>query len=144
MNKNSLGAWAYLIQMPDGEVVEASWAEFGTTNNRMEMTAVMKALEVLEIGKPIKIIADSEYVIKGATIWCRKWIRNGWMTMAGQPVVNKDLWEPLMALCQLHDVRFEHVKGHSGHPYNERVDQLCTKAMADAHEGLLIEAMGDK
>jgi ribonuclease HI len=137
LKKDGLGAWAYLIEMPDGTTKEASEPFIGTTNNRMEMMAVIKALEGLEFGPPIKVVADSEYVIKGVTQWSRNWIRNGWRTRDGKPVVNKDLWEQLIALYQLHAVTFEHVKGHTGHPGNEHVDSLCTASMQEAHKAVL-------
>lgn len=139
-NRGGIGAWAYTIHHPDGTYEEDCGAELDTTNNRMEMTAVMKALEAVEIGVPIKIVSDSEYVIKGVTVWSRNWVRNGWKTTAGHPVVNQDLWEPLLKLYQLHTVRFEWVKGHTGVAFNERCDALCTQAMADLHKQMLMDA----
>jgi ribonuclease HI len=137
LKKDGIGAWGYLIEMPDGTRHEASGCLTGTTNNRMEMMAVIKALESLEFGPPIKIIADSEYVIKGTTQWARNWVRNGWRTRDGKPVINKDLWEQLLALYQLHAVTFEHVKGHTGNAGNEHVDSLCTAAMQAGHKAAL-------
>lgn len=137
LKRGGLGAWAYLIKYPDGSVIENSAAMIGTTNNRMEMLAVIKALEELEIGSPIRIYADSEYVIKGVTVWSCNWVRNGWKTRDGKAVLNKDLWEQLLGLYQVHSCEFRHVKGHSGHPDNERVDYLCRQAMAEAHKSIL-------
>ncbi|MCL4743820.1 MAG: ribonuclease HI [Burkholderiaceae bacterium] len=137
LRKDGIGAWAYLAEFPDGHVVEQCEPMLGTTNNRMELMAVIKALESLEFGPPVKVFSDSEYVIKGVTQWSRNWVRNGWRTREGKPVINKDLWEPLLQLYQLHAVTFEHVKGHSGHPQNERVDKLCTAAMTNAHKNFL-------
>lgn len=137
LQKGGIGAWAYRIEHPSGKVDENFGTYVGTTNNRMEMLAVISALEALEFGPPIKVIADSEYVIKGTTQWCRNWIRNGWRTRDGKPVVNRDLWEKLIALYQLHAVTFEHVKGHTGNVGNECVDQLCTDAMTEGHKAIL-------
>lgn len=137
LRKGGLGAWACVIHHPDGMVEELVGAMNGTTNNRMEMLAVIKVLEHLEIGPPVKIVTDSQYVALGVTQWSRNWVRNGWKTRDGKPVINQDLWEPLLQLYQLHSCTFEHVKGHSGHVHNERADKLCTVAMIDAHKTLL-------
>lgn len=139
-NKGGLGAWAYTVHYPTGSYEEQVGVEFETTNNRMEMMAVLKALEEMEIGVPIKVFSDSEYVVKGITVWSRNWVRNGWKTASGNPVINQDLWEPLLKLYQLHDVKFEWVKGHNGTEFNERCDQLCTEAMTEAHKKVLIDA----
>ena len=84
-----------------------------TTNNRMELTALIKALEHIEIGPPVRVFADSEYVIKGLTVWSRNWVRNGWKTATGNPVINQDLWEHALMLYKLHSVKFEWVNPHS-------------------------------
>jgi ribonuclease HI len=136
--RDGIGAWAYLIHWPDGSVQEASDALLGTTNNRMELMAVLRVLQALEIGPKTKIVSDSEYVIKGATVWSKNWVKYGWKTYDGAHVKNRDLWEQLVALVSLHDVDFEHVKGHSGHPQNERVDSLCTAKMNQCY-GLAIK-----
>lgn len=137
LKKDGIGAWAYRADFPDGKQAQDFGTYVGTTNNRMEMLAVISALEALDFGPPIKVISDSEYVIKGVTQWSRNWIRNGWRTRDGKPVVNRDLWERLIALFQLHAVTFEHVKGHTGHEGNEYVDQLCTDAMTEGHKAIL-------
>lgn len=137
LKKGGVGAWAYVIEYPDGTVSENSGGLMGTTNNRMELMAVIRALESIEFGRPIKVVTDSEYVAKGVTQWSRNWVRNGWRTRDGKPVLNRDLWEHLLQLYQMHMVTFEHVKGHSGHPQNERCDQLCTWTMVDTHKSVL-------
>lgn len=137
LQKDGIGAWAYRIEYPTGQAVENVGCMIGTTNNRMELRAVIEALQGLDFGVPIKVISDSEYVIKGVTMWSRNWIRNGWRTRDGKPVVNRDLWEQLIALYQLHAVTFEHVKGHTGNPGNEAVDTLCSQAMANGHKAAL-------
>ncbi len=139
-NKGGLGAWAFTVHHPTGEYDEQVGHAFDTTNNRMEMTAVLKALEAVEIGVPIRVFCDSEYVVKGITVWSRNWVRNGWRTASGGTVINRDLWEPLLKLYQVHDVKFEWVKGHSGNEFNERCDALCTQAMAEAHKAVLLKA----
>ena len=133
IQKNGLGAWAFHATLPDGTIEQRVDAMYGSTNNRMEMRAVKEALETLEIGPPIMIISDSEYVIKGCTMWARNWSKNGWTTKGGEPVKNKDLWLDLVALVEVHNVSFKHVKGHSGHPVNDHVDKLCTKSMLSLH-----------
>ncbi|WP_266032539.1 ribonuclease H family protein [Brucella intermedia] len=140
LKKDGLGAWAYVIKFADGQRVEHTAGEFGTTNNRMEMVAVIRALEAIEIGQAIKIYSDSEYLIKGCTQWARNWVNNGWKTYQGKDVINRDLWEILLALYQLHDVTFEWVKGHAGVEENERCDQLCTQTMQELHKAALSEA----
>lgn len=131
--KKGVGAWAFTVQEAGKETVEHSGAYLETTNNRMEMTAVIKALEHLQMGVPILIHCDSEYVIKGVTQWSKGWVRNGWINSQGKPVVNRDLWEHLLKLYQLHSVMFKHVKGHSGIEGNERCDELCTLKMLEAY-----------
>lgn len=137
LKKNGVGACAYVATHPDGQVEEFSEGYIGTTNNRMEMRAVIAALEHLEMGKPIRIFCDSEYVIKGLTQWSRNWVRNGWKNRDGDPVKNADLWQKLLVLYQLHDVRFEHVKGHTGIAGNEQVDEMCTVTMLNTHKDYL-------
>jgi len=134
--KKGVGAWAYTIQEPGKPIVEGAGPMLETTNNRMEMLAVIKALEALEIGLPILIHCDSEYVIKGVTQWSTNWKRNGWVNSMGKPVVNRDLWEHLLDLYDLHSVAFKHVKGHSGIEGNERVDELCTMMMLTVNPAL--------
>lgn len=136
-NRDGIGAWAAVVQYPNGAVTELFDAYTGTTNNRMELMAVIKALEGLEMGPPVKIVTDSEYVAKGVTVWSRNWIRNGWKTANGSPVLNQDLWEELLQLFQLHSCTFEVVKGHTGVEGNERADSLCTAAMINAHKAML-------
>ncbi len=135
----SPGAWAFVAEIPGRAApFEMTGGTWETTNNQMELTAVLRALENLEIGVPILVVCDSEYVIKGCTDWGRKWRSNNWIAAStGKPVKNRDLWEPLLTLCDLHDVQFKHVPGHQGIPGNERVDVLCTQAMKALIEGEL-------
>lgn len=142
LKKNGIGAWAFVAQLPNGQEVERVGTALETTNNRMEMQALIEALKVLEIGSPLVIHADSQYVINGVTVWSRNWVRNGWRTASGGDVGNRDLWEELLQLYALHQVRFVHVRGHTGVPGNERVDELCTEAMTALHKQILLENAG--
>ncbi|MBN7763668.1 ribonuclease HI [Nitratireductor aquibiodomus] len=139
-NKGGLGAWAYTAHLPTGEYKEEAGHEFDTTNNRMELTAAIRALESVEIGVPIELFSDSEYLVKGVTVWSRNWVRNGWKTAAGKAVINQDLWEELLKLYQVHEVTFHWLKGHAGNEFNERCDTLCTEAMNAAHKESLLTA----
>ena len=128
MKHDAIGSWAFLVRMPGQEVHETSYQTGGmkhTTNNRMEMLAVIKALEHVEMGPRTIVTSDSEYVVKGATTWVDGWAKNGWITGGGTPVKNQDLWERLIILRDLHNVRFDWVKGHDGNPFNEQCDYLC-------------------
>jgi ribonuclease HI len=131
--RNGAGAWAFLVHPAHGPQFQRVEGIMQTTNNRMELMAVIKALEELEIGPPIRVVSDSKYVIEGATKWHKNWRRNGWLTADGKAVKNRDLWEALVPLVQVHDVHFVHVKGHSGHEFNDHVDELCTIALIDVH-----------
>jgi len=135
--RNGVGAWAFYISDTNGHTEQQSGAFVGTTNNRMEMMAVIKVLERIPLGSKIRIFSDSKYVIDGLTSWCRNWVRNGWKTRDGKDVLNRDLWEKMIDLYRLHDVMLLHVKGHSGVYGNELVDSLCTEAMVQAHKDLL-------
>lgn len=99
-----------------------------TTNNRMEMLAAIKALEALTETCMVDLTTDSQYVRQGITQWMTNWRRNGWRTSDKKPVKNKDLWQQLDAQCQRHQVKWHWVKGHSGHPENERCDTLARDA----------------
>lgn len=110
-----------------------------TTNNRMELLAAIKGLEVLKEPCSIDIWTDSQYVRQGITSWMAGWKKNGWRTASRQPVKNQDLWQRLDAAASLHDIRWHWVKGHSGHPENEKVDQLAREA---AESSNLLEDSG--
>jgi ribonuclease HI len=100
-----------------------------TTNNRMELTAVIRALQTLKERCEVDLFSDSQYVVNGMMKgWARRWRSNGWRLSNKQTAENADLWEELLQLCEKHTVRFEWVRGHSGHPENECCDQLAGKA----------------
>ncbi|OBS10319.1 Ribonuclease HI [Acidihalobacter prosperus] len=106
-----------------------SGAEAQTTNNRMELTAAIKALEALRRPCKVRLVTDSTYVRDGITRWLSGWKRKGWKTASGQPVKNQDLWVSLDAASQRHQVVWEWVKGHAGHPENELADRLANEAI---------------
>lgn len=126
------GGWAYLLRSPaTGYEKEASGGEPETTNNRMELTAVIRGLEALRRPCHVILYADSNYVGQGLSKWMPGWKRRGWKRMEGgrpKPVKNVELWQRLDELCSRHEIVFEHVKGHSGHEENERVDRLAVAA----------------
>ena len=101
-----------------------------TTNNRMEMTAVIESLSLLKRPCKIHIHTDSQYVLKGMSEWLKGWKARGWKTASKEPVKNVDLWQKLDALVQTHDVTWHWVKGHAGHPMNERADELANQGVA--------------
>ena len=115
------GGWAALLRSGDTEKV-LSGAERETTNNRMELMAAIAALEALTRSCQVRLTTDSEYVRQGVTRWINGWKRNGWRTSQKKPVKNRDLWERLDASLGDHDIEWCWVKGHSGHPGNERAD----------------------
>ena len=118
------GGWAALLNYR-GREREISGGEALTTNNRMELMAAIMALETLSEGCAVVLHTDSQYVRQGITEWIPGWIRRGWRNAAGQPVKNRDLWERLHAACHRHRIDWRWVKGHSGDPDNDRVDELA-------------------
>lgn len=120
-----VGGWGVLLRCR-GKERELMGGELEATNNRMELTAAAMALETLTRPCLVNLYTDSEYVRKGITEWMAGWKRNGWRTAAKKPVANADLWQRLEAAAEKHQVHWHWVKGHSGHPENERVDQLAT------------------
>lgn len=118
------GGWAALLCWR-GVERELSGGEAATTNNRMELMAAIAALETLKEPCNVVLTTDSQYVRQGITEWMAGWIRRGWKTSGGDPVKNRDLWERLHAAASRHAVDWRWVKGHAGHPENERVDQLA-------------------
>lgn len=128
------GGWGALLTSGE-HAKELSGAEPLTTNNRMELTAVIRALEALKRPSQLRIFTDSEYVRRGITEWLRNWKARGWKTADRKPVKNQDLWERLDALAAGHEVEWRWVKGHAGIPGNERVDRLANEAI-DAMQAL--------
>lgn len=124
------GGWGALLRHKDTEK-ELSGAEAETTNNRMELTAVIEALKALKKACNITLYTDSRYVMDGITKWLPNWKQNNWKTSNKKSAVkNVDLWQKLDMLTQGHEIRWVWVKGHNGHPENERVDQLARDAIS--------------
>ena len=112
-----------------GNVLELKGSHPQTTNNIMEMTAAIVALKKLSQPYQITLTTDSQYLVKGMTEWIHNWIKKGWLTASKQPVKNKELWQELHSLSKQHKITWIWVKGHAGHPENERCDQLANEAM---------------
>lgn len=122
------GGWAAILLTPDGNVSEIGGSETQTTNNRMELKAPIEALKFLNLsGLPIEIYTDSTYVIRGITSWIFSWMKNGWKSTEGNPIANEDLWRLLYAHTQDQKIQWKYVRGHSGVPGNERVDQIAVQ-----------------
>ena len=127
------GGWGALL-VSGGHRKEICGGEANTTNNRMEMTAVIRALESLKRPSKVEVHTDSQYVQKGVSEWMAGWKRRNWRTADGKPVKNQDLWLQLDALSQLHQIEWKWVRGHAGHPENERADQLANQGVLQAQQ----------
>jgi ribonuclease HI len=122
------GGWGALLQA--GTAEKELWGgEANTTNNRMELTAVIRALEALKHPVAVRIHTDSQYVQKGISQWIHNWKKNGWRTSDKKMVKNADLWQCLDALCLQREIAWIWVKGHAGHPGNERADRLANRGI---------------
>lgn len=126
------GGWAFILRhASSAKELEDSGGEADTTNNRMELTAVVRGLERLKRPCRVELLTDSVYVGKGLSEWMPKWKANGWKRREGKalkPVKNEDLWRQLDKLVSTHDVKYTRVAGHSGHPENDRCDELAVAA----------------
>ena len=126
------GGWAYILRhLATGTEREQSGSDPDTTNNRMELIAAIEGLEALKRPCKVRLVTDSKYVGQGISEWMPNWKANGWRRRVGKgfkPVKNDDLWKRLDAQVGRHEVHFEHVAGHSGHPENERCDELAVAA----------------
>ncbi len=127
------GGWGAILRYK-GMEKELYGSEPATTNNRMELMAAIRALETLK--RPCKVIlsTDSQYLMKGITEWLPNWRRRQWKTSAGKPVKNQDLWQRLVKALEKHQVQWEWVRGHSGHPENERADRLANLAIDEMQQ----------
>jgi len=125
------GGYAAIIDR-GGKRTELTGSERQTTNNRMELLAVITALRSLEEPASVQVLTDSQYVANGMRSWIHNWRRKGWKTASGAPVKNRDLWEELDELSRRHRVRFEWIRGHNGHPENERADTLAREAIRES------------
>ncbi len=122
------GGWGAVLSYAGAEK-ELFGGEAQTTNNRMELRAVIEALNALNRGCRVRVVTDSQYVHKGVELWMEGWKRKNWKTAAGKPVANRDLWEALNEALRQHEVRWEWVRGHQGHPGNERADGLANRGV---------------
>ena len=127
------GGWGAILRWR-GTEKELKGGEPQTTNNRMELLAAISALEALKRPLPVRLHTDSQYVKNGITTWIHGWKKNGWKTASRDPVKNEDLWRRLDDLVNQHQVEFHWVKGHAGHPENERADQLARDGLREARE----------
>lgn len=125
------GGWGALLRYGEKER-EIFGGELDTTNNRMELTAVIRALETLTRSVTVHVHTDSTYVQQGITKWIHGWKKNGWKNSAKEPVKNVDLWQLLEAAAVRHEVHWHWVKGHAGHDGNERADALANRGVAEA------------
>jgi ribonuclease HI len=122
------GGWGVLLRY-DGTEKELWGGEAATTNNRMELMAAIRALEALKRRCRVRLYTDSLYVMKGISTWIGDWKRRGWRTADKKPVKNEDLWRRLDELAAKHDIEWRWVRGHAGHPENERADQLANRGI---------------
>jgi len=122
------GGWGVLLRS-NGAQKELYGGEADTTNNRMELMAAIRGLEALKRPSRVKLTTDSLYVMKGITTWIHDWKKKGWRTADKKPVKNEDLWRQLDELAAKHDVEWRWVKGHAGHPENERADELANRGI---------------
>ena len=130
------GGWAFVMQF-DGETITRNGHEAATTNNRMELRAVIEALKLVrtKVGgrsRPVSVFTDSQYVRGGVTEWIKRWVANGWKTSAGKPVKNQELWRELQRETEGLDVSWHWVRGHAGNSRNELCDSLVQSAIANA------------
>jgi len=125
-----VGGWGCVLRYK-GKEKELSGAEEATTNNRMELTGAIKALESLTRPCGVVVTTDSQYLAKGMKEWIGGWVKKEWINSKKEAVLNRDLWERLLALSKIHDIEWRWVRGHNGHPENERCDKLATKAIEE-------------
>jgi len=128
------GGWGAVLRY-QGREKELFGGEPETTNNRMELMAVIEALRALRRPCRVRITTDSQYVMRGITEWIGSWKRNGWLTSAKKPVKNQDLGRELDAALAVHEVQWRWVRGHTGHPENERADALANAGLVGAKKG---------
>jgi ribonuclease HI len=129
------GGWGALVVSPEGQVVELGGAAKITTNNKMELLAVANGLqEIIQrsagVKSTVRVYTDSKYVIQGMSQWIHNWKRNRWISSTGEPVKNQPLWQELDDCSAKLNIQWQHVRGHNGHPGNERVDEIATSFCA--------------
>lgn len=124
------GGWGVVLRTGTS-AKELRGGEHATTNNRMELTAVIRGLEALAQRCSVRVYTDSQYVQKGISAWVHDWKRRGWLTAERKPVKNLDLWQRLDVLAASHDIEWHWVRGHAGHPGNERADELANRGLEE-------------
>lgn len=132
------GGWGAILrcESPSAEK-ELSGAEKNTTNNRMELTAIIKALDCLKEPCSVTVVTDSQYVANAfKNKWIDNWLKNGWRTASKQPVKNKELWQEMLRVVSPHQIKWQWIKGHNGHPENERADALAVQARESIQRGM--------
>lgn len=130
------GGWGFILRhVPTGKEKISSGAEPDTTNNRMEMSAVIEGLKCLTRPVYVELVSDSSYVGNGLSKWLPGWKRAGWKLKDGKPIKNLDLWQEMDQLMQIHRIKYTYVKGHAGHPENEKCDQLAVEAYKKLKRG---------
>ena len=121
------GGWGTILEYK-GNRKELSGGDENTTNNKMELTAVIEGLKALKEPCAVTVITDSQYVSNGINLgWAKSWKENGWRKKDKKPALNPELWDELLTLCEKHQVKIEWIKGHAGHPENERCDEMAVK-----------------
>lgn len=125
------GGWGCVVESPNAEIWERRGNKLLTTNNQMELSGAIEALRLTPLGSTVQVTTDSQYVIKGITEWMPGWLRRGWKSSTGGDVKNKDLWVLLDAEVRLRQVEWAWVRGHTGHPQNERCDELANLGVAE-------------
>ena len=125
-----IGGWGVYV-LRENDEIDLNGFDINTTNNKMELTAVIEGLKTLQNKSEVTIITDSQYVKNGINLWINKWKKNGWKTASKKPVKNKDLWKELDNLVREHIVKWEWVRGHSGNPGNEKADLLANKGILE-------------
>ena len=124
------GGWAAILRI-DGQETELSGGDPSTTNNRMELIAVIEGLSRIPEGSEVRVVSDSQYVVKGISEWVPNWIRRGWRKADRKPVLNQELWQRLVSEAERCHVTWQWVEGHAGHAENERCDRLANEAIDD-------------
>lgn len=127
------GGWGAILRFGDNEK-ELYGFKAHTTNNEMELTAAIEALSALKRPCKVRLVTDSNYLVKGMKEWIHSWKKNGWKTSGKQPVKNAGLWRKLEEVSSTHHVKWEWIKGHAGHAENERADQLANRAIDESHK----------
>lgn len=127
--KTGQGGWAYVLRhLSSGKELEGSGAVAGSTSQRMELQAALSGLQRLTVPCKVRLVSDSQYLVKGLNTWLAQWVKNQWFTAGEEPVKNRDLWESLLTESRRHEITAEWVRGHAGHVENERCDVLAVAA----------------